>query len=69
MDDYFSYACAELDKALSPQSSFDVLRRVIRFGGGQAVFYYIDGFVNESLITKVFEYVACARYESAVYRA
>ena len=66
MDDYFSYACAELDKALSPQSSFDVLRRVIRFGGGQAVFYYIDGFVNESSMTKVFEYVASAENADAL---
>ena len=58
MDDFFSRAREELDRALMPQSSFDVLRRVICFGGGRAVFYYIDGFVNENSMSKIFEYVA-----------
>ncbi len=58
MDDFFSRAREELDRALMPQSSFDVLRRVICFGGGRALFYYIDGFVNENSMSKIFEYVA-----------
>ena len=61
MDDFFSRAREELDRALMPQSSFDVLRRVICFGGGRAVFYYIDGFVNEKSMSKIFEYVASVK--------
>lgn len=60
MSEFFSRACDELDRSLMPTGSFDMLRRVIRYGEGEAVFYYIDGFVSESSMSKVFEYVGSA---------
>ena len=62
MDDFFSRAREELDRALRRcrRSSLDVLRRVVCLSAaGSAVFYCMStGFVNENSMSKIFEYVA-----------
>lgn len=45
-----------LKEHLSPDTSFDVVYRVIEVGGRQACIYFIDGFCKDELMMKILQY-------------
>lgn len=52
---YGGYAenVAELDKLLRVNESFDIIKKRLVFGGGEATFYYIDGFIKDTVMQKL----------------
>ncbi len=45
-----------LKEHLSPDTSFDVVYRVIEVGGRQGCIYFIDGFCEDELMRKILQY-------------
>ena len=45
-----------LKERLAPDSSFDVVYRVIEMGGKRACIYFIDGFCKDELMMKILQY-------------
>ena len=41
---------------MAPDTSFDVVYRVIEVGGRQACIYFIDGFCKDELMMKILQY-------------
>ena len=52
---YEEYAqnVAELDKLLRIDESFDLIKKRLVFGAGEATFYYIDGFIKDTVMQKL----------------
>ena len=52
---YSGYAenVAEFDKLLRVNESFDIIKKRLVFGGGEATFYYIDGFIKDTVMQKL----------------
>ena len=52
---YREYAqnVAELDKLLRIDESFDLIKKRLVFGAGEATFYYIDGFIKDTVMQKL----------------
>ena len=46
-----------IDKLLNIDKSFDMLYRVVKIGGRQACFYFIDGFCKDDVMEKVLEFL------------
>ena len=42
-----------MDQTLPVEKSFDIIRREMEIGGKESVFYYIDGFIKESIIFNI----------------
>jgi len=47
---------AELDRILRCGESFDIIRRPLKLSAGDAVMYYIDGFVKDEISEKLIEF-------------
>ena len=45
-----------MKERMSPDTSFDVVYRVIEVGGRQACIYFIDGFCKDELMMKILQY-------------
>lgn len=61
MDKQYTAIISELDSALEPGKSFDVIKRVITVGGGaEGTMYFIDGFVKDEVTEKLMEYFISA---------
>lgn len=45
-----------MKERMAPDSSFDVVYRVIEVGGRQACIYFIDGFCKDELMMKILQY-------------
>jgi len=51
----FEENIANMDSRLHPQKSFDLIRRKLTVGGKDAIFYYIDGFVNGGVMQRLMQ--------------
>ncbi len=47
----------ELDAALRPDQSFDIVKREIIFGGKRSTIYFIDGFIKDEVFEKIIEFL------------
>lgn len=45
-----------MEERMSPDTSFDIVYRVIEVGGRQACIYFIDGFCKDELMMKILQY-------------
>ena len=52
---YENYAdnVSQLDRILRVGESFDIIKKRLVFGGGEATFYYIDGFIKDTVMQKL----------------
>lgn len=46
-----------MDSRLSPDESFDVIKREIITGGKRAVLYFVDGFIKDEVFEKIMEFL------------
>lgn len=53
LSDDYSENVRAFDRALRVNESFDVIKKRLCFGGGEATFYYIDGFVKDTVMQKL----------------
>ncbi|MGI6202956.1 MAG: spore germination protein [Eubacteriales bacterium] len=62
----FEHKIAEIDRALRIGSSFDVIKKEFTLGcGARAVFYYIDGFVNQASLSNLMVHLLGDRPDAA----
>ena len=45
-----------MNEHMAPDTSFDIVYRVIEVGGRQACIYFIDGFCKDELMMKILQY-------------
>jgi stage V sporulation protein AF len=48
---------AEMDRIFAVQDNFDVIKKVLSVGSDELTLYYIDGFVKDGTMTKIFIYL------------
>ena len=53
----FKEKVAEIDSRLSPDKSFDVVKRELIIGGKRSVLYFIDGFIKDEVFEKIMEFL------------
>lgn len=46
-----------IDGALKPEESFDIIKRELKIGGRSAVLYFIDGFIKDEMYEKILEFL------------
>ena len=44
------------NKVLNVNKNFDIVYRVVRFGGREACFYFVDGFLKDEMLQKMLQY-------------
>ena len=52
----FEKVITQLDDALQPENSFDLVKRNLIIGGRRAVLYFIDGFIKDEVFEKMMEF-------------
>ncbi len=52
----FEKVITQLDDALQPEKSFDLVKRNLIIGGRRAVLYFIDGFIKDEVFEKMMEF-------------
>ena len=58
-----------MKERMAPDSSFDVVYRVIEVGGRQACIYFIDGFCKDELMMKILQYFIGLKTEDMPQKA
>ena len=46
-----------MDETFSVKDNFDLIKKVLRIGSDELTAYYIDGFVKDGSMTKIFIYL------------
>ncbi len=57
LSDSYAENVAMLDKLLATDDNFDIIKKILNVGKDEMTLYYIDGFVKDSVMTKMITYL------------
>ncbi|MBQ3561944.1 MAG: spore germination protein, partial [Clostridia bacterium] len=57
MPNKYSELTAGIDLRLSPQKSFDIIKRELIIGGKSAAIYFVDGFIKDEIFERILEFM------------